>query len=289
MDKENTITDTIDNGFVDVQIATIGKVVGSDINGNPVEQNFSEESLKKIADTTKEDVLVDVDHSSEKGGSTEAAGWMTDLRVEEGKGLFGKLKLTDIGKKLIENRVFRFLSPSWLLNKLSKEPETLTSIALTNKPSQIGKIQPIVNSQPIEMNENLTDKEKDILNMNKDDLKALIIETLKELKAEEEKAEVIEEVKEETVETVEVVENKCGDENKEVVENACGETKEEAVAENACVKNECEECKEEEKKEEVIKMEVLNSLPKTTDIDEPKWKSLKGSEFIKLIESGKYK
>ena len=43
--EENIITDTIDNGETEVQVATIGTVIGSDIEGNAVEQHFTEESL----------------------------------------------------------------------------------------------------------------------------------------------------------------------------------------------------------------------------------------------------
>ena len=48
MQEEKTnsmqLQDTIDNGESVVQIAEIGKVVGSDIDGNPVEQELDEES-----------------------------------------------------------------------------------------------------------------------------------------------------------------------------------------------------------------------------------------------------
>lgn len=135
----------LDNGESEVQVATIGTITGSDINGNPVEQNFTEAALQKIADNQHDDILVDADHSSETGGPTEAKGWLSNLFVKPGVGLFGKIKWTDIGRKLIENRVFRWLSPAWMLNE-SKEPELMTSCALTNKPAQQGLICPIINS-----------------------------------------------------------------------------------------------------------------------------------------------
>lgn len=40
-----TVDTTVDNGETEVQIATIGVVVGSDVEGKPVEQNFTEEAL----------------------------------------------------------------------------------------------------------------------------------------------------------------------------------------------------------------------------------------------------
>ena len=122
-----------DNGESEVQITTIGEVVGSDSDGNPITQNFSEEALQKVAETQKDDILVDSDHSSEKGGSTEAKGWLSKLTFKKGIGLMGTIKWTNIGRSLIQNRVFRWLSPSWILND-KKEPMLMTSCALTNKP-----------------------------------------------------------------------------------------------------------------------------------------------------------
>ena len=45
------LQDTIDNGESVVQIAEIGRVIGSDIDGNPVEQELDEESLRRLADS----------------------------------------------------------------------------------------------------------------------------------------------------------------------------------------------------------------------------------------------
>lgn len=211
------------------------------------------------------------------------------MKFVPGKGLFGKIKWTNIGKSLIENRVFRWLSPSWYLNKDTKEPVEMTSVALTNKPSQAGRIEPIVNSAPVEMGEDKEDFEQetkeDILTMDKEELIKLIDEAvaaaIEKMKASNEEVidEVKEEVKEEVVEAVE--EGKTPEETKEEVieevkeetaDNACSEEK----ADNGCgkegkeedeVKNEEVKEDEEEKKEEVIKIEALNSAPKTFGLD----------------------
>lgn len=181
--------------------------------------------------------------------------------VKPGVGLFGRIKWTDIGKRLIENRVFRYLSPSWWLNE-RKEPAELTSVALTNKPAITGN-KPIVNSAPVDK-EILIENEKGILDMTKEELAAMVAEMIDAKLADAKKAEAVEEVKEEIKE--EAVDNACSD-DKEEVKNAETETMaEEAVEE---VKEEAvpEVEEEEEKKEEVIKIEALNSQPKTEGID----------------------
>ena len=143
------LQDTIDNGESVVQIAGIGKVIGSDIDGNPVEQELDEESLKKLADKLNaggREILVDRDHASSKPGldrDTSAQGWASEFEVREGQGLFGKVKWSDLGKKLVENRVFRWLSPVFKLGS-DKKPVDMNAIALTNTPSQM-LIKPVLN------------------------------------------------------------------------------------------------------------------------------------------------
>lgn len=292
------ITDIIDNGESEVQIATIGKVIGSTTDGKPVEQNFSEDALKHIAESQMDEILVDADHESELGGKTDAKGWLSNLKFVKGKGLFGTIKWTDIGRKLIENRVFRWLSPSWKVNAMTKEPMLMTSCALTNKPSQAGRIEPIINAEPqetettenvenvenneeTETNENF-EIEKDITDMTKDEIMALIDERVAAIlnercnKEEEEEEttvnsapnveetnEVVEEVKTEEVKTEEVVEEVNNETNEDEVKE---ETKEDVV-------------------EEVIKLETLNSEPVVEVVDA--WKNLHGKAFWDYLSKQK--
>lgn len=324
---DNEITSTIDNGESEVQLATLGTVIGTGIDGKPVEQNLTEESLEKLAEKHKGDeILVDADHSSELGGETEAKGWLSGLFVKKGVGLFGKIKWTDIGRKLIENRVFRWLSPSWLLDKNTKEPVEMTSVALTNKPSQAGRIEPIVNSAPVELyTETIT------MEMTKEELVQLIKDTIADLKKEEaiEKVEDAiqseNDIHEEVVEDLEAektaIENGVV-QNSEPAMNSCAET--ETATTNECSEvdsqvesiNETEEKDDddtveeekdaeqvsekveekveevvEEKKEEVIPLEALNSAPKTDGIDIVKggtatWQKLSGQDFIDWVNGG---
>ena len=266
--EENIITDTIDNGETEVQVATIGTVIGSDIEGNAVEQHFTEESLQKIAENTTEEVLVDAEHSSEKGGTTEAKGWLSKLNFIPGKGLFGSIKWTDIGRKLVENRVFRWLSPSWLIDKTTKEPIAMTSVALTNKPSQMGRIDPIIN--------NLPNEEKITMEITKEELKALIEEIL----AEKAKEEVIRDVKEEAIEAA--IEKAPG-----VVDviDACGK-KDNTVKNETVVEDPKEEEKKVEETKEVIKEEALNSAPTIgSDVSgKAEWENLRGKAFFQYLK-----
>ena len=214
--------------------------------------------------------MVDAEHSSEKGGTTEAKGWLSKLSFIPGKGLFGKISWTDIGRKLVENRVFRWLSPSWLIDKNTKEPVAMTSVALTNKPSQMGRIEPIINNSPNE--------EKIIMELTKDELVSLIKDTITNMNScsEQKDKEIV---------------NSCqdGEEKKEVAVNAEITDTETSITEPVTkeepgVKTVVDKQVVEEKTEhvEVIKEEVLNNAPTIgTDISgKAEWENLHGKEFF---------
>ena len=177
------LQDTIDNGESVVQIAGIGKVVGSDVDGNPVEQELDEESLRKLAESLNangREVLVDRDHASSRPGldrDTSAQGWASEFEVREGKGLFGRVKWSDVGRKLVENRVFRWLSPVFRIGK-DRKPVDMQAIALTNTPSQ-PLLKPVLNQAAD--GEQIENTEKaEGLEMNVEDIRKIVFEVLKE-------------------------------------------------------------------------------------------------------------
>jgi phage I-like protein len=88
------------------------------------------------------DILVDVDHASARGGTTEAAAWCNALEVGD-DGLYGVFNLTPRGRELVENRAYRFVSPGWTLSE-EGTPTRLCSVALTNRPNL--PVRPVVNA-----------------------------------------------------------------------------------------------------------------------------------------------
>lgn len=296
---EEIVTETIDNGTIEnVHIAPIGEFLGSDAEGNPVPEKIDAESLQKLADSlnaSETEVLADVDHGAAKPGverETRSAGWFTRFVVDPLKGLFATLKLTKHGKELLENREYRYISPTFSLDEDGR-PVELHTASLTNLPAFKGHINPILNTEAVEVSH---DEGKLIMEMTKEELVALIKETVAAMTSEKKEdaaaAEVTEEVKEEVKE--EVVDKKEDESNEatEAEKDAAAEKLIDEIVENACggkteVKNETSEpeVKEEEKKEEVIKMEALNSAPTTfADISgSDKWKNLHGDEFWKYL------
>lgn len=115
-------------------------------------QHCTAEALENLVNRWKADgspeILVDFEHQAEAGGTsdTSAAAWADNLRVEPGKGLVADFRLTDLGAEAISNRRLRFLSVAWGLNRKTREPMGLYSIALTNKPNI--PVEPILNRVP---------------------------------------------------------------------------------------------------------------------------------------------
>lgn len=316
------LRDTVDNGESVVQIAGIGKVVGSDVDGNPIEQELDEESLRKLAESLNasgREVLVDRDHASSRPGldrDTSAQGWASEFEVREGKGLFGRVKWSDVGRKLVENRVFRWLSPVFRIGK-DRKPVDMQAIALTNTPSQ-PLLKPVLNQAANEETIENTEKAEG-LEMNVEDIRKIVFEVLKETGlASDDKAVVAEEIKKEIAEEKldrledeaekkaveamvesaakeEVKNEACGkaktEDASEVKNEAACKTKDEVVNEAVCEPEKKDEVKE-EVKEEVIKAEVLNQKPTigmAAGADACKWRGMKGKDFIKYIESGAYR
>ena len=134
-------------GAVRVQLSPFGEFTlhdGGAMNGKV--QHCTREAFEALVANWKamgsRDVLVDVDHASATGRSTEAAAWAKNLRVED-DGLCADFELTPRGRELVGGRSYRFVSPGWTLSK-DGTPLALCSVALTNRPNL--PVKPVVNS-----------------------------------------------------------------------------------------------------------------------------------------------
>ena len=271
------LKDTIDNGESEVLVVPKGEFFGSDSKGNAVQETIDDEVIAGLESKLDgKELLVDKDHSSMKEGQdrdTSAMGWMHSFK-KKADGLWAKISWTDIGKKLIENRVFRFLSPSFILE--DAKPTEMLNVGLTNQPAFKEAAAPIINHTPVSEGpkEDLTTLNEETYEMTKEEITALVnelvdaklAEALAALEAAKE-AEVKEEVKEEIKE--EVVDNACSEEKAEEAKNEEPDVKVEVVDEmkKEEVKEEVEEAKEATEDKEVIKLEALNSQPKTEGLD----------------------
>lgn len=291
------LTDTLNNGETDVLVVPKGQFYGSDSEGNPIPESIDETVIDTLAEQLKDkELLVDKDHSSVKKGTdrdTSAMGWMHSFKKGI-EGLWAKIKWTSIGRNLVENRVFRFLSPVFTLQ--GNKPTNMLNVSLTNQPAFQDKAKPIINNKP-----NMEELE---MTITKEELVSLIKETVASMKSEQ-KTDTQEMQNAECAcdPTDKMVDNACGKTDK-MVDNACG--KKADVAKNEDIKEEIkeeimegkeegktkEEVKEEIKEEiaeekadkeddEVIKIEALNSAPTALkDVSgKADWINLSGRRF----------
>ena len=295
-----------DYGDTLVMLTPLGEFVGSTPDGKTTKEIIDEESVIKMAMQTEE-ILLDKDHASMRPveeRNTEAMGWISGLKAITNlgsmNGLYGIIKWTGEGKKLAQERVYRFLSPVFQLDENGKAVK-LINVALTNRPNL--KMPPIINSEAEKEELSITKIKKDTDDMNKDELNALVVEMVKKALEDVNKAKLSAEISKEVAE--EAAKQKIIDESlqtKEEVKNEDVPAKEEVAKEEVAkeevakedvtkeeVKNEeVPEKKEEEK--EVIKAEVLNSSPVTvgTSVNgEEPWRKLHGKEFFDWIAKNK--
>ena len=297
MFEEKMIVEDGANGEIqDVLIAPVGQFVGSDGEGNPIEQNFTQDALSQIADDLNArnvEVLMDKDHASARKGlerDTQSLGWFSKF-VASAKGLFGLLKLTKTGREMIGNREYRHVSPVFALNQ-DKEPIRLLSVAATNTPAISVPENVILNTEP----EQTIEQSEDILDMTKEELITIVNEAI-EAKMTAINQKTTEEVvvnqsespsKESCNEEIPGKEScnekstcETPDETEEKTEVA-EEVAEEKTEVEETTEVETTEVEDEDETTEVVKEEVLNTAPATTvPVVEDEWKKLNGEDFRK--------
>ena len=270
-----------------VKISPIGKFVGSSTDGKPTVEIVDEQSVINMAKQTEE-LLLDKDHASMRapeGRNTEAYGWVSGLKAILGlgdmDGLYGRVKWTSKGIELAKDRIYRFLSPVFELDAEGRATR-LVNVSLTNRPAL--PLPPIINSEAEdEKSISITDSKKDTDYMNKDEISALVVETVKKALEDVNKAKLSAEISKEVAEEAakqKIIDESLQTETKEEVKNEDVPAKDE-VAKEEVAKEEVPEKKEEEK--EVIKAEVLNSSPVTVGTsvnDEEPWRKLHGEAFL---------
>lgn len=82
------------------------------------------------------EVPIDLDHATDKGGSSEAAGWIKALQVEGSK-VYADVEWTPLGAAAIAEKRYRYISPTYgLLKDERGKPlgDALMRAGLTNNP-----------------------------------------------------------------------------------------------------------------------------------------------------------
>lgn len=237
---------------IEIEIMPLeGQYKATTVDGSDFVEKFSVESANKIVDNWKKDgekaILCDIDHSSIETSKTQAAGWVTNLWVnEDAKRLMGTLQVSESGAELLNGLEYRYVSPVLLFTE-DNFPYYLDSIALTNTP-RLQELRPVYNSKDNDDAEKATVEnepeekhEESIVNIDEQKDFALMEELKKILGLPEEATE--EDIKASVAELMEKV-KAVAEEEAKVEAERLQEEAEEAI-------NECGQI-EDEKKEEVV-------------------------------------
>ena len=113
------------------------------------------------------EILMDFEHQSEVeriDSNTTAAAWISNLAIDDERGLVGDVKFTDQGAEAVSNRRLRFLSCTWYTDKAGR-PTKMTTVALTNKPNI--PVAPILNKGPVPGVKNVEGKKGSAMDIEK--------------------------------------------------------------------------------------------------------------------------
>lgn len=126
-----------------ISVLPIGHVVSSKGEFDVDEESYRE--MKAQIAKRGVDLVVDYEHQTLKGCEAPAAGWVKELKLEDGQ-IKAVVEWTERGAEYLKNREYRYLSPVVSVRKSDNKAMGLHSLALTNTPAIEG-MTPIVNSE----------------------------------------------------------------------------------------------------------------------------------------------
>lgn len=149
-----------------IKISPCGSFKGIDGREFSLDGQLVVERLKQKG----RDLMLDKDHQDK-----EALGWF-DLNSIEARsdGIYASLELNSIGKALVEDKVYRYISPAYLKDNAGKVIDII-SIGLVNRPNltELTALNNEQNTQGENMNEDLIKALQDELAQSKELIKNL--------------------------------------------------------------------------------------------------------------------
>lgn len=88
------------------------------------------------------DLVIDYEHQSLHGRQAPAAGWIKDLEARA-DGLWARVEWTSQAQEYLRNREYRYFSPVLQLDPVTRKPQSLMQVGLTNVPA-IKRLPPLV-------------------------------------------------------------------------------------------------------------------------------------------------
>lgn len=119
-----------------VELMPVGQVTFADGRKPITLKDAAAVIERSMAEAAGNILPIDIDHGADrKGGSSEAAGWITELEVRDGA-VWGRVEWTEKGHNLVAGKAYRFLSPNWWQTKSARPVVTrIGGAALVNVPA----------------------------------------------------------------------------------------------------------------------------------------------------------
>lgn len=145
------------------------------------------------------DLVIDYHHQTvDPLVMAPAAGWIKNLEDRGESGLWAQVEWTERGKKFIEAKEYRYLSPVLFARKKSEDgfilPDTLHSAALTNDPAIDGMV-PLINEGLNQNQEEIVMKEfllqlSKLIGLKEDATEAEVVAAVTALRSQAENPEI---------------------------------------------------------------------------------------------------
>lgn len=163
-------------------VLPMGHVVSSKGEFDVDEESF--QAMKAQIAKRGVDLVVDYEHQTLKGVEAPAAGWVKELKVEDGC-IKAMVEWTARGAEYLKNREYRYLSPVVSVRKADGKATGLHSLALTNTPAIEG-MAPLVNSENFQGGNTNMDMKKlaGLLGLGEDATEEQVMEAIKACIAE---------------------------------------------------------------------------------------------------------
>lgn len=120
-----------------IQVAELGKFTDPRYGDFQITSKMVASWQRNLAGYLGGQVAVDYDHATDRGGSSEAAGWITSLNVD-GTKVMASVEWTPEGAQAVKDKRWRFISPTFTDKKRDEKGQplgdTLLRVALTNDP-----------------------------------------------------------------------------------------------------------------------------------------------------------
>ena len=169
----------------EIKILPLGEVKTT--KGNFYVDEQSVNAMKEYFKKRGLDIVVDYEHQSLSDKKALAGGWIKDFYIKDNC-VVAKVEFTDIAKQEIENKQYKYLSPTLFLK--NGKPVRLHSVALTNTPA-IDNMYPLFLSEDLKEELEGDDIKMDIkkilefLGLNENATEEDVLKKLEELKANE--------------------------------------------------------------------------------------------------------